>query len=124
MKVQKKLHASLLLSCMAMLLLGVFYIVGAPNFGKAIVGWWGILAIPLALAALAGICVRREGLVSLCCLLFALMQCVPLGCWLFLRDGFYVFGVFVFGIVGGAVHLLLLLWSYLNYKLLSQVAAW
>lgn len=38
--------------CAVMVLLGLFYILNAGNFGKTLPAYWGFVAVPLGLAAL------------------------------------------------------------------------
>lgn len=113
------------LICMAVV--GVLYIVNAPNFGKAVVGIYGLAAIPMAAVLLVVLAVDRQGggwaALRLGCWGFALMQGPPLLCWLsFGSPGFEMSGVFVSGFAGLTAHVLILVWSIWNGSMLEQAS--
>ena len=111
------LYVSLLLYAAAIALTGPVYLFG--DFGKAIVGLYGLVAVPLAVALMCALCARGRGkwaVIGCLCMLCAALQFPPFLCWAVLHYKiFYVLGLMVPGWAGAPVHFFLGVWGLVNF---------
>ncbi|MDR3728766.1 MAG: hypothetical protein Q3X94_03200 [Oscillospiraceae bacterium] len=98
--------------------LGVLYIANTSNFGKTYPGYWGIVSILLAFVLVAvpmfaGL-PRSWDLIRYGCWLYAVMQVLPVLCWMTLGGPFEISGLMVSDFAGVLLHFVLAGWSAVN----------
>lgn len=101
-----------------MLGLGILYIANTANFGTTLPGYWGIVSILLALILLAvpvitGVS-RSWDFIRYGCWLYAVLQVLPILCWMTLGCPFELSGVMISDFVGVLFHFVLAGWSAVN----------
>ena len=103
----------LVFSCYFLLaaLIGVFYIPNGPDFGKSIVGIWGIVALVLACAGIVVLWINNRLAIRIICVLMSGIQLPPAWCWMmFMTDRFSGMP----GSLGFAIHAVLFVWGLIN----------
>lgn len=103
---------------------GLLYAANTRNFGKAIVGWWGIAAVLAAQILswnLYSLFTKRWTPARPACLVLAVIQLPPILCWMAISGPFEFTGLMMVpGWLGLLVHVLFLVWGVGNYKLLTR----
>ncbi len=113
---------SLFAACVAVV--SLLYIANARNFGKPHPAYWGIVALLAAgilLWSLHGFGTKNWTAARLACLVLAVIQLPPIWCWMAFSGTYEFTGVMMVPYwLGLLVHVLCLVWSVGNYKLLTR----
>lgn len=116
--------AELLPVALGMAVVGELYIANARNFGKPHPAYWGIVALLAAgilLWSLHGFGTKNWTAARPACLVLAIIQLPPIWCWIVFSGTYEFTGVMMVpGWLGLLVHVLFLVWSVGNYKLLAR----
>lgn len=113
---------TLFAACVAVV--GLLYIANARNFGKPHPAYWGMAAVLAAQFLwwnLYGLFTRRWTPARPACLVLTVIQLPPIWCWIAFSGTYEFTGVMMVpGWLGLLVHVVFLVWSVGNYKLLTR----
>jgi len=102
-----------ILSCYFLLaaLMGVFYIPNGPNFGKSVVGLWGIVALTLACVGIVVLWFNNRLATKAVCVIMSVIQLPPVWWWMVFMDDCFAG---MPGLLGFATHAVLFVWGLVN----------